>query len=201
MFKKIILPLLGSLCLYTSAAAQAPSQPVLEKAYFAGGCFWCVEADFDKVEGVLKTVSGYANSQLINPSYKSVSSGRTGAKEAVEITYDPAIVSYETLTRHLLRHIDPTDGGGQFCDRGDQYASAIYTKTQTEKEISQKALNDAQKLLKTDIKTETLTFKNFYAAEEYHQDYYKKNPIRYKFYRYNCGRDKKIDTVWKNQKF
>lgn len=167
-------------------------------ATFAGGCFWCVESDFDHVSGVLRTTAGYTGGTLANPTYEAISSGDTAHLEAVEIVFDPAVISYEQLLDIFWRSIDPTDGGGQFCDRGHTYTTAIFThdSNQTERaQHSKQALQDSDEL-KAPIVTTIRPATRFYPAEDYHQDYYVKNPIRYKFYRYSCGRDARIETLW-----
>jgi peptide methionine sulfoxide reductase msrA/msrB len=169
----------------------------LSKATFAGGCFWCTEADFEKLPGVVKVISGYAGGHKENPTYKEVSSGTTGHVEAVQVYYDPARVTYEELLDYFWKHIDPTDSGGQFVDRGSQYRSVIFHDSEEQKRLAEKskeALEKSGKFSKP-ILTEIVKFTNFYEAEEYHQDYYKKNPLRYKFYRYNSGRDQFLEKV------
>jgi peptide methionine sulfoxide reductase msrA/msrB len=167
-------------------------------ATFAGGCFWCTEADFEKVPGVLKVISGYTGGQKENPTYEEVSSGKTGHLEAIQVFYDPSKVTYEGLLDAFWRHIDPTDPGGQFVDRGGQYRSAIFYHDEEQKQLAEKskeALGQSGKF-KNPLATEILKFTKFYNAEEYHQDYYKKNPFRYQYYRSGSGRDQFIDQVW-----
>ncbi len=168
----------------------------VQTAIFAGGCFWCVESDFDHVPGVLETISGYTGGHLDNPTYKDVVSETTGHREAVKITFDPQRVEYDTLLDVFWRSVDPTDAGGQFCDRGESYTTAIYTSDgdqQLKAEASSAAIMDA---LGQKIATVIAPSKQFYAAEDYHQDYYKKNPVRYKLYRAGCRRDAKIEALW-----
>lgn len=170
----------------------------LEVATFAGGCFWCVESGFEKLAGVKEAVSGYTGGEIENPTYRQVSSGRTQHIEAVQVYYDPTVISYETLLESLWRQIDPTDSGGQFYDRGSQYRTAIFYNDQQQKEAAEKSragLNSSG-IFKQPVVTELLPIKQFWNAEEYHQDYYKKNPIRYKFYRYNSGRDQFLEETW-----
>jgi len=169
----------------------------LSEAVFAGGCFWCVEADFEKLPGVIEAVSGYAGGHVVNPTYKQVVRGGTGHYEAAKIIYDPSVVSYEELLEYFWVHVDPTDDGGQFCDRGQSYETAIFaTSTQIEKaQLSKQNLQSSGRL-KEDVVTPIITAGPFYKAETYHQDYYKKNPIRYKYYRNGCRRDKRIKQVW-----
>jgi peptide-methionine (S)-S-oxide reductase len=166
-------------------------------AVFAGGCFWCTESDFEKLPGVISAESGYTGGKTVNPTYQEVSAGRTGHTEAVRVVYDPTKVSYSVLLEYFWKTIDPTVKDQQFCDHGSQYRSAIFFDTE-----AQRSLIEASKtaLLKAGpvkvIHTEIAISSRFYPAEEYHQDYYKKNPIRYKGYRYNCGRDARLAEVW-----
>ena len=186
------------------AFAQAsPSQgaapaAATAKATFAGGCFWCVEADFDKVDGVISTTSGYTGGTLKNPTYEQVSSKLTGHAEAVEIVYDPRKVSYEKLLEYFWRTIDPTVKDRQFCDVGSPYRTAIYVHDQAQLKAAQdsKAALEKSKPFKEPIVTEVLQGGPFYAAEDYHQDYYKKNPVRYNYYRLSCGRDARLKELW-----
>ena len=167
-------------------------------ATFAGGCFWCVESDFDKVPGVLETVSGYTGGTVENPTYDAVTRGGTGHYEAVRITYDPAKVSYEKLLDVFWHSVDPTDAGGQFCDRGESYRTAVFAHSPEQKSAaaaSKKAINESGEL-KGSIVTPILTAKAFYPAEDYHQGYYMKDPLRYRFYRFGCGRDNRLREVW-----
>ena len=169
-----------------------------EVATFAGGCFWCVESDFDKVDGVLSTVSGFMGGTTPNPSYKLVTAGGTGHYEVVQITFDPAKVSYKQLVDHFWRTVDPYDDGGQFCDRGDSYRTAIFAHTPEQKAIAEASKAELGKSgpVKEPIVTAVRDAGPFTAAEDYHQDFYLKNPVRYKFYRYGCGRDQRIQAIW-----
>ena len=164
-------------------------------AIFAGGCFWCVEADFDKVPGVIKTVSGFDGGKLKNPSYKKVSSGQTNYVEVVKVTYNPGIVSYEQLLAYFWRHIDPTAQNRQFCDKGRQYRSAIFYLNEKQKKMALASKKNVEKKLGK-VYTEIIPSTTFYPAEDYHQNYYQNNPLRYKYYRYRCGRDQRLDEVW-----
>jgi len=171
----------------------------IKKAYFAGGCFWCMEPPFEKKNGVLKVDSGYSGGSKVSPTYKQVSSGATKHIEAVEVIYDSSKISYDTLLDIFWRQINPTQSNGQFVDQGPQYRSAIFYQNETEKKKVLESLKRLKKLNKfggKKIVTEFLSFKNFYKAEKYHQDYYKKNPIRYKFYRSGSGRDKYLKSIW-----
>ena len=167
-------------------------------ATFAGGCFWCMEQPFDKLDGVISTTSGYTGGHTNNPTYKQTSSGRTGHTEAVQIVYDPGQVSYENLLSVFWRNIDPTTPDRQFCDRGNQYRSEIFYHDDEQKRLADasKAALDKNKPFKAPIVTQVSKAATFYAAEDYHQDYYKKNPIRYSYYRYGCGRDKRLEQLW-----
>jgi peptide methionine sulfoxide reductase msrA/msrB len=170
----------------------------LPRATFAGGCFWCVEADFEKVSGVVEAISGYAGGHVDNPSYEEVSAGKTGHVEAVQVIYDPAKVSYEELLDSFWKHINPTDPGGQFVDRGEQYRSVIFYHDEGQRaaaEESKRKLESSGRFDKP-IVTEIVPFSKFYSAEEYHQGYYKKNPVRYQYYRFRSGRDQFITKTW-----
>ncbi len=168
------------------------------EAVFAGGCFWCIEADFDKVYGVIETTSGYTGGALENPTYKQVSYTETGHFEALKIVYDPQAVTYAELVEYFWRHIDPTDGGGQFCDRGTSYLTGIFPAGAEQAEIAQMSLEtlEASNVLDNPIKTVIKPLTVFWPAEEYHQDYYKKHPIHYSRYRRGCGRDARVRDVW-----
>ena len=181
------------------AQSTAPAQTA--KATFAGGCFWCVEADFDKVPGVLSTTSGYTGGSVANPSYEQVSSKRTGHAEAVEIVFDPSKVSYEKLVEHFWRTIDPTTKDAQFCDHGSPYRTAIFANDATQLKAAQASLEALKKNkpFKEPIVTEIVSAGPFYKAEDYHQDYYKKNPVRYQYYRSACGRDARLKQLWGSQ--
>ncbi len=172
-----------------------------ETAIFAGGCFWCVESDFDKVEGVISTTSGYIGGHVENPTYRQVSGGGTGHTEAVAIEFDPQKVSYETLLGVFWRNIDPTVKDQQFCDHGSQYRSGIFYLDETQKQLAEKSVAELEKTkpFKAPIVTEITRAGTFYPAEAYHQDYYQKNPVRYKYYRWGCGRDQRLETLWGKQ--
>ncbi|MES2538530.1 MAG: peptide-methionine (S)-S-oxide reductase MsrA [Pseudomonadota bacterium] len=183
---------LAFLLVTTQALAQKTAT-----AIFAGGCFWCTESDFEKLPGVLSAESGYTDGKTVNPTYAQVSGGGTGHTEAVRVTYDPAKVSYPALLDFFWRTIDPTVKDRQFCDTGDQYRSAIFYDNESQRktiEASKAAILKAGRI--KEIHTEIAPAAKFYPAEDYHQDYYKKNPIRYKFYRTNCGRDQRLAEVW-----
>ena len=167
-------------------------------ATFAGGCLWCMEPPFDRLDGVISTTSGYTGGSTENPTYKEVSSGRTGHAEAVQIVYDPKRVSYEQLLDVFWHNIDPTSAGGQFCDGGDQYRSEIFYHDPEQKRIADRsrAALEQTKPFRQPVVTEITAASNFWPAEDFHQDYYQKNPVRYKFYRYGCGRDKRLEELW-----
>lgn len=178
-----------------SSAAPARAGP-RASAVFAGGCFWSMEKDFDQVPGVVDTTDGYAGGHVPHPSYEQVSGGDTGHLEVVRVTYDPTRVSYQQLTRYLLHNSDIVDGEGQFCDRGPEYRSAIFAATPEQRRIAQAEIQRAQAQLHRKVVTAILPAGAFWRAEEYHQDYYRKNPIRYGLYRQGCGRDRRLKALW-----
>ena len=179
-----------------NAAGQGAAPPQSLTAIFAAGCFWCVESDFDKVDGVTSTTSGYTGGRTPNPSYEEVSRGGTAHAEAVEIVYDPAKVSYQKLLDVFWHNVDPLAKDRQFCDRGDQYRSAIFYRDDEQRRLAEASKAEVAKRFREPIQTEIVAAGPFYKAEEYHQDYYVKNPIRYRFYRYNCGRDARLEELW-----
>ncbi|MDO8252848.1 MAG: peptide-methionine (S)-S-oxide reductase MsrA [Rhodoferax sp.] len=184
-----------------SGAAPVAAPAATAKAVFAGGCFWCVESDFDKVPGVISTTSGYTGGQTVKPSYEQVSSHTTGHAEAVEVVFDPAKVSYQRLVEYFWRTIDPTVKDQQFCDIGSPYRTAIFAQDAEQLKTAQasRAALEKSKPFKALIVTEIVLASAFYPAEEYHQNYYKKNPIRYKYYRASCGRDARLKQLWGDQ--
>jgi len=193
------LGFLLSLLLGPAVGAQAPRAPVkTETAIFAGGCFWCVEADFDKIDGVLGTTSGFIGGRTPNPTYAQVSAGGTGYTEAVKVEFDPARVSYAQLLEKFWPTIDPTVKDQQFCDVGSQYRTGIYPLDEAQLKAAQasKAALEKSKPFRQPVVTEIVPAGTFYPAEEYHQDYHLKNPIRYAFYRRNCGRDARLKQLW-----
>lgn len=204
LFLSITAAMIAGTIAFLSTASADDSLPLdakptkVEEAIFAGGCFWCVESDFDKVDGVVDTISGYTGGTTPNPTYKQVSKETTGHYEAVKVIYDPAVVSYPELVEYFWRHVDPTDAGGQFCDRGQSYETAIFAKSGEEREIAEASKTTLQMsgVLSAPIVTPILDADTFWRAEEYHQDYYKKNPVRYSYYRRSCGRDKRVKEVW-----
>ncbi len=192
----------GLIAMAVSAPAQnadktAPA-PQPEKATFAGGCFWCMEDPFDKLPGVVAVTAGYTGGHKKNPTYEEVSAGGTGHAEAVQIVYDPGKVSYEKLLDIFWHNIDPTVKDRQFCDVGNQYRSAIFYHTEEQQTLAEQSMRELEKNkpFKEPIVTEVVPATEFYPAEEYHQHYYKKNPLRYKYYRYSCGRDQRLQELW-----
>ncbi len=181
------------------AAESAKTSPAeMASAVFAGGCFWCMEKPFDELDGVRSTTSGYTGGRLENPTYEQVSSGNTRHVEAVRVEYDPSKVSYETLVDVFWRNVDPLDDRGQFCDKGYQYTSAIYYGSESEKAVAEasKRKLEASGRLPGAIVTRIEPAAPFYPAEDYHQNYYRENPIRYRYYRYGCGRDARLEQLW-----
>ncbi|UIJ37569.1 peptide-methionine (S)-S-oxide reductase MsrA [Desulfobaculum bizertense] len=190
----------GSMCFAAEAGLADTGKPAT--AIFAGGCFWCMEKPFDSEEGVLSTTVGYTGGTSGNPTYEQVSGGGTGHVEAILVRYDTTKVSYERLLEIYWRNVDPLDGQGQFCDRGNQYRPVIFVADKVQEEAAKKSKADLalSGLLIDKIRVEILPAVKFWPAEEYHQDYYRKNPIRYGFYRKSCGRDKRLKQVWKDAK-
>lgn len=195
--KRIMFTIAAALLLFIHGA----SAQQLEKAVFAGGCFWCVESDFDKVPGVVSTISGYTGGKTENPTYKQVTYEDTGHYEAVEITYDAAKVSYDMLLTAFWRSVDPTDDGGQFCDRGHSYKTAVFVADDKQRGLAEASKKAAQKALDKPIVTPILAATRFYPAEDYHQDYYMVNPIRYNYYRFACGRNRRVKDLWGEQAY
>jgi len=198
--QKYLLTLFGLLFSGALMATQPtpPAPAGLAKATFAAGCFWCVEPPFDKLEGVVSTTSGYISGHVKNPSYKDVSNGSTGHTEAVEVVYDPSKVSYQTLLETFWVNVDPTVNDRQFCDTGSQYRPGIFWHDQNQQKLaadSIKKINQSGRFAEP-VKLELTKATTFYAAEDYHQDYYLKNPARYNYYRWACGRDKRLKQLW-----
>ncbi len=182
----------------SSRAAEPAPASATEIATFAGGCFWCMTPPFEMLPGVISVTAGYTGGDLKNPTYEEVSAGGTGHLESVQIVYDPQKISYEKLLYVFWRNIDPVTANGQFCDHGEQYRTAIFYHDEEQKRLAEESKQrlEASKRLPGPIVTEIRSASVFYPAEEYHQDYYKKNPIRYKFYRWSCGRDKRLKELW-----
>jgi len=193
MFQRILL----AACLLATTIGIASAQEKTERAIFAGGCFWCVESDFDKVPGVISATSGYTGGTVANPTYEQVSAGNTGHVEAVEVVYDPAKVSYAKLLDYYWHHIDPLVKDRQFCDAGDEYRTVIFYFNDEQKKLAEESEKQVEaKFAPRTVYTQIVKAGPFYKAEEYHQKYYKKNEARYKFYRWNCGRDQRIEQIW-----
>ena len=202
----------GILLMLTALAACAQSdgnpgaqQTAAERtvvAIFAGGCFWCMEPPYDKLPGVISTTSGYIGGDVANPTYEQVSAGRTGHTEAVQVRYDPARVTYAKLLEVFWRNIDPVAVDRQFCDAGSQYRSEIFYTDAAQRRLAEASKRELEKSgrFKQPIATKITAASRFYPAEDYHQDYYEKNPVRYKFYRWNCGRDQRLQELWGNSK-
>ena len=180
----------------TGPAADAGEPAMLETATFAGGCFWCMEGPFDVIDGVVSTTAGYTGGTLPNPSYEQVSAGGTGHAESVQVIYDPQRVTYEKLLDVFWHNIDPTVVDQQFCDHGNQYRTAIFVRNDEERKLAEASKKQVEAQLKKPIYTEIVQAGVFYAAEDYHQDFYVKNPAKYKFYRWNCGRDQRLEQIW-----
>ena len=186
-----------------TVTAAISSQTIAEEqvAIFAGGCFWCMESDFEKLAGVKAVVSGYIGGHVANPSYKQVSAGTTGHTEAVEIKFDAQTISFDQLLTHFWVNIDPLDGGGQFCDRGQQYRSELFYLDESQQQAAQASMAAiaSRPQFAGKIQTQLTAATEFYIAEDYHQDYYKKNPTRYNYYRWSCGRDKRLRQLWASE--
>ncbi|GAB4317052.1 MAG: peptide-methionine (S)-S-oxide reductase MsrA [Geminocystis sp.] len=190
-----ILAIIISIFLILSPSANAETDKI-QTATFAGGCFWCMEPPYDKVEGVISTTSGYTGGNVKNPTYKQVSQGQTGHAEAVQVKYDSSKINYEYLLDIFWKNIDPTVKNRQFCDVGNQYRSGIFYHSEEQKQLALASREKVKKQLNGKIYTEITPVKDFYPAEEYHQDYYKKNPLLYKYYRFRCGRDQRLKELW-----
>lgn len=202
MASRLLRILVGlALVAAASAAAQGTrpaSEPGRKTAIFAGGCFWCMEHPFDEIAGVISVTAGYTGGTKANPTYEEVSSGTTGHAESVQVVYDPAKVSYQKLVDVFWRNIDPLTANAQFCDHGTQYRSAIFYLDDEQKRVAEASKEALAKSGRFDkpIVTQIVAASTFWPAEDYHQHYYKTNPVRYKFYRYNCGRDQRLEQLW-----
>ena len=179
-------------------SGMVQSAPTTAKAYFAGGCFWCMEEAFEKVDGVIAVVSGYMGGMVANPTYEQVSDGRTGHAESIEVTYDSTKITYQKLLDAFWRNVDPITPNAQFCDHGNQYRSVVFYTTDEEKQLAEESKSkiEQSKRLPAPIMTQLVKASTFYRAEDYHQDYYKKNPLRYKYYKYSCGRAQRLEVLW-----
>jgi len=182
--------------LLAATLGHAQDSPNVRTAIFAGGCFWCMEPPYDKVNGVLETTSGYSGGHVKNPTYDQVSAGGTGHAEVVQVKYDANKVSYSDLLNIFWHNVDPFDAGGQFCDRGDQYRAEIFYSNDKEKQLAEESKKKIETELGKKVVTQIKPAATFYPAEAYHQDYYQRNPLRYKYYRYRCGRDQRLEEVW-----
>lgn len=206
MIVRLSILLSAALALGALAAANLPSAPAkaggtnsnLAEATFASGCFWCTESDFDKVDGVVETISGYTGGKTKNPTYETVGTGSTGHTEALLVRFDPAKVSYQKLLDYYWRHVDLLDGGGQFCDRGKQYRPAIFVHDEEQRRLAEasKAALDKSGRFDKPIAVEIVSASQFTPAEDYHQDYHLKNPLKYRYYRHGCGRDQRLEKLW-----
>ena len=199
--KGLIMSLFAGIVLLAATAgseADTIESKETARATFAGGCFWCMEYPFDKMEGVISTTSGYIGGHYRDPTYEDITTGRTGHAEAVEVLYDPEKISYDKLLEVFWRNVDPTTADRQFCDKGYQYRTAIYYHNEEQEKLAKesKVAVEKNKSFVEPVVTEITKATEFYPAEEYHQDFYEKNPIRYKFYRYRCGRDARIRELW-----
>lgn len=194
----LMLVLLAALPTISADPHARTAEQRLETATFAGGCFWCMEPPFDKLEGVVSTTSGYTGGRTRNPTYEEVSAGGTGHAESIQVRFDPAKISYARLLEVFWHNIDPTAKDRQFCDVGNQYRSAIFYHDENQRKLALESKRQLEKSrrFREPIQTEIVAAGPFYPAEEYHQDYYRKNPIRYKYYRYSCGRDKRLGELW-----
>lgn len=190
--------LFAILALSCSIAPTLYAEPNTQKAIFAGGCFWCMEPPFDALDGVISTTSGYIGGTVAEPTYKQVSSGTTGHTEALQIVFDPNKITYEKLLSTFWLNIDPVDSGGQFCDRGSQYRSEVFYTSNEQRQLAKKSKQqlDASEALPAPVQTAITASSQFYPAEDYHQNYYQKNPKRYKFYSWNCGRKQRLLQLW-----
>jgi peptide-methionine (S)-S-oxide reductase len=184
--------------LLSTGIGRTADRPQLAKAFFAGGCFWCMEEVFENIEGVVSVMSGYMGGTVANPSYEQVSAGGTGHAESVEVLYDPAVVAYAKLLDAFWRNVDPITPNAQFCDHGSQYRSAIFYLDEEQKRLAEesKAAIEQARRFQEPIVTQIVKADRFYPAEDYHQDFYKRNPIRYKFYKYSCGRAQRLEALW-----
>ncbi|GAM08474.1 peptide methionine sulfoxide reductase MsrA [Geobacter sp. OR-1] len=194
---KYFVYLCVALTFFCATAGNSLAAQKSETATFAGGCFWCMQSPFDVMDGVISTTVGYTGGFTPNPTYEQVSSGTTGHMEAVQVLYDPDRVSYQQLLDKFWRNIDPLNNGGQFCDNGPQYRAAIFYQNETQKKQAETSKDWIEKERGWQVVTDIRPSVTFYPAEEYHQNFYRKNPLRYKFYRSNCGRDARLKELWK----
>lgn len=193
--KRALVILFAATVLMTALGVSAEAQE-RAMATFAGGCFWCMEEAYDEVEGVLETISGFAGGDVPNPTYRQVVRGNTGHYEVVQITYDPSVVSYEEILEEFWVNVDPFDAGGQFCDRGPHYRTAIFYHNDEQRRLAQESRREVAAEFDREIVTEIIELDAFYEAEAYHQDYYQENPVRYNFYKTACGREARLQEIW-----
>lgn len=191
---RLLLVLILSLLTFNGMAADIPS--TARTAVFAGGCFWCMQPQYDNMPGVVKTSVGYSGGTVPNPTYEQVVSGKTGHKEVIQVTYDPAKVSFVQLVDTFWENIDPLDARGQFCDKGEQYAAAIFVADDAERSVAEASLKRVEAKLGQKVATQILPAMPFYPAEDYHQSFYLKNQLRYKMYSLGCGRDARLEDIW-----
>ena len=202
MQKPLAITILTTWFLFIPVFAAETSEARLESAVLGGGCFWCIEADYEKLDGGVDVVSGYTGGHIKNPTYKQVSAGGSGHIEVVKVTYDANKISYSQILDYFWRHIDPTRDDGQFCDSGSQYRPAIFYQDETQKKLALASTKQIEqtKPFEQPLKVKLIQASTFYPAEDYHQDYYKKNPLRYNLYRYSCGRDERVEQLWGKSK-
>ncbi|NCP62397.1 MAG: peptide-methionine (S)-S-oxide reductase MsrA [Alphaproteobacteria bacterium] len=194
---RILTTLLSFLICFKGTPMAQAAEEKYEVSILAGGCFWCLQPPFDHLDGVISTVVGYTGGHTDHPTYEETSSGKTGHYEAIKVTYDPSKVTFKEILDVFWQNIDPFDAKGQFCDKGSQYRAAVFYLTEEQKETALASKKKIESLLKQDSVIEVVPASPFYEAEAYHQNYYLKNPLRYKFYRYNCGRDKRLKEIYK----
>ncbi|MXW39818.1 MAG: peptide-methionine (S)-S-oxide reductase MsrA [Synechococcus sp. SB0668_bin_15] len=193
----LLLPGGAALAQEGATPSEQPTPASTETIVLAGGCFWCLESDLEKLPGVVEAVSGYSGGHVPSPSYRQVSSGNTGHREVVEVTFDSQVLPLEDLLQAFWRNIDPLDNGGQFCDRGEQYTSAIFVGTAQQRDVAETSLDEVQaRLTDQPVATPVLPAATFYPAEDYHQNYAKNHPVRYRYYRWSCGRDRRLKQLW-----
>ncbi len=195
-FWGMLCGLLLGLAWPAAASERAGSAEKIATATFAGGCFWCMVHPFDELPGVISVTSGYTGGHTPNPTYAEVSSHTTGHIEAIQVRYDPDRIQYQRLLEVYWRNVDPLDGGGQFCDRGDTYQSAIFYQDEEQKRLAEQSKTGIERRLQHQVVTEIRPGGRFYEAEDYHQNFYKNNPLRYTYYRYRCGRDQRLEELW-----
>lgn len=188
-----------AIVLLIGAQAAGADESEHERATFAGGCFWCMEPPYDRVDGVIETISGFSGGHVADPSYQQVIQSGTGHLEVVQVVYDPEKVGYERLLEIYWRNVDPFDGGGQFCDRGESYRPAIFVHDERQERLARASMRQMDERFERSIAVTIEPFEAFYRAEDYHQNYYEKNSVRYKYYRWRCGRDERLEAVWGEQ--